>query len=597
MLINKNKSRILFVAIFFMAFQFLYAQSSFQPYLERSVSLTAIKQPVEKILNQLSEQAGCVFSYSTESVNVQQTATVKVVNKPVKIVLDEVFDHQVGYKTHGKYIILKWKNFPRKPADSHILEGYVFDKRTGKQVTEASVYDRKLMLSAITDQYGYFRIEIPRKHPIPNLCISKEGYSDTLLLSGTLNSSLKMMEVALNGNNRPKSHSTKFFPSWLVPNKLKIHSANLTDSIFRKVQFSLFPMVNTNALLTGNTQNDVSLNLTVGYVYAIRKCELGGIVNIVRTNAGACQLAGLGNIVGKTVSGFQAAGGFNIAHTVSGMQAAGAANIVKEKATVQAAGAVNIARNAQLQLSGAANIAKDTADVQLSGAINVAGENKVQVSGAINIAKNSSFQLTGVVNLADKTEVQISTVNVAKHVRRLQFGVVNIADSCSGIPIGFFSYVRSGYHRLEASIDESSFATVSYRSGVPLFHTSFEAGVAVKHSTDGLLAWGYGIGTSLGNARKMLFDIDLSARQFATTREFLPNGNQFRLYCGIDRKIATHLSIALGLSYNVLVYKNATDSQRQAYAQIAPYTVTDRQLSDNTHLQSWIGGKIALRFL
>jgi hypothetical protein len=370
-------------------------------------------------------------------------------------------------------------------------------------------------------------------------------------------------------------------------------------------------MVSTNALLTGNMQNDVSLNLTVGYVYAIRKFEVGGAINIVRTDASGCQLAGAGNIVGGTSSGFQGAGAFNIARTASGVQAAGAINIAFDKAPLQIAGAINSARNSALQLSGAINIGIDTANVQLSGAINIAKENQVQISGAVNMAQESSIQLSGAVNIAPKSattqitsainiagksNVQIATLNIARHAKNLQLGVINIADSCTGIPLGLFSYVKSGYHRLEASIDESSFVTIAYRSGVQRFHTFFEAGIATKQMPERLFTWGYGIGTSFGKTPKMLVDIDLSARQFATSRKFLQNGNQYRLYCGIDRKIASHLSVAVGVAYNMLIYKN-NEANQQAYSSIAPYTLTNQIAGNNTCIKSWIGGKVALRFL
>lgn len=210
--------------------------------------------------------------------------------------------------------------------------------------------------------------------------------------------------------------------------------------------------------------------------------------------------------------------------------------------------------------------------------------------------KSATTQITGAVNIAGKSNVQIAAVNIARHVKNLQLGVINIADSCSGIPLGLFSYVRSGYHRLEASIDESSFATIAYRSGVQRFHTFFEAGIATKQMPDRLFTWGYGIGTSLGKTPKMLVDFDLSVRQFATSRAFLQNGKHFKLYCGIDRKVASRLSIAVGVAYNMLVYKNSETNQ-QAYSSIAPYTLTNNIVGSNTCLKSWIGGKVALRFL
>lgn len=605
---------MLLPGLFFATTLLLRAQSPSTPYLERKVTLAVVKQPVEKILNQISDQTGCVFSYSTESVNVQNVATVRVVSKPVKIVLNDIFDDEVSYKSRGKYIILKKRKANRQSLETTILEGYVYDRGTGRQVTQASVYDKHLMLSAITDQYGYFRIEVPRNQQISNLFVSKAGYTDTLLVSTTLNSSRRILEVALNADRQHQQvkPSRKFPPQWLLPAKLQIHTANLTDSLFRKMQWSLLPMVNTNSLLTGNTQNDFSFNLTVGYVYAIRKCEVGAIVNIVRTNAGVCQLAGVGNIVGGVSSGFQGAGAFNVANSSAGVQASGAINVSLDKAPVQVSGAVNVARKSGMQWAGVINLAQDSGGYQFGGAVNIAGGNKMQISGSVNLSDNSDVQITGGVNLAagrvttqiaggvnvaSIANVQISPVNIASRVKGMQLGVINIADSCSGIPIGFFNYVRSGYHRWEVSMDEASFVTVAFRSGVNKFHTAFEAGFATKQTEDQIFVWGYGVGSSFGNARKTLFDIDLSMRQFATPGRMLTDGHQFKLYSGVDMRIARHFSLAVGASYNVLVNKTDSESQQRVFGQIAPYSLSDKVFYGNTAVRSWIGGKVALRFL
>ena len=602
--------------MFLFSFLSLQAQSASIPLLERRISVTAIKQPIEKILKQISEQAGCVFSYSAESISVQNVSSIMVTNKPLKIILNDIFGDKVYYKIREKYIILKKNKETPKLSGTKILEGYIYDQRTGKQLTEASIYDKKLRLSAITNQYGYFRIEVPKERLASSLSISKAGYSDTLILSFIPNSSRKMMEVALNTNNNkpaPGISFSKFLPKWLLPRRIDIHSTNLTDSLFRRVQLSLIPMVNTNSLLTGNTKNNFSINLTVGYVYAIQKCELGTGINIVRTNAGVFQVAGVGNIVGGNSYGFQGAGGFNVAHNASGLQSAGGINIVIDKAYLQIAGGVNIAKKAKVQVTGGVNMAKDTAVVQFAGGINITRETNTQITGGVNIAQNATFlqlapginyakesantQISGCVNLAKTADIQIGVVNIAKRLKTLQLGIVNIADSCLGIPFGLFSYIRSGYHHLEISMDEASFANIAFRSGVQSFHSSFSIGVQTKNLNEKIFTYGFGIGTSLRNQRKCLFDIDLCVNQFATSQKFLLDGNQFKLYSGIDRKVTHNTSLAAGLSFNLLINKTTSTYNQLMYSQIVPYTIGNQMFNNNTNLRSWVGGKVALRFL
>ena len=127
MQINKPTSKIFILSFFLFFFLSLQAQSVSIPLLERKVSLTVIRQPTEKVLKQISEQTGCVFSYSGELINVQNNSTVIVTNKPLKVVLNDLFGNKVSYRTRGKYIILKKNKETSKPADIKILEGYIYD--------------------------------------------------------------------------------------------------------------------------------------------------------------------------------------------------------------------------------------------------------------------------------------------------------------------------------------------------------------------------------------------------------------------------------------------------------------------------------------
>ena len=644
-MINKFISKKLFVSLFLFSFLILQAQTASIPLLERKITLTIINQPAQKILNQISEQVGCFFSYSPELINTHKVSTIVVANKPLKIVLNEVFDDKVELKTRGRYIILTKKVNPKSNV-TNMIEGYIYDKQTGNQLINASVYNKQLGLSAISNKYGYFQLEVPKNQQTPQIFISKVGYSDTLLFPSTQNLLSKLMEVNLKTRDKkPESGNnfTKFLPKWLLPRKIDIHSTNLTDSIFRKVQFSLLPMVNTNALLTGNTKNDFSVNLTVGYVYAIQKGELGAGLNIVRTNAGVCQLAGVGNIVGTNSYGLQAAGGFNVAQITHGIQSTGGINVARDKANIQTAGGVNISGKANAQAAGGVNFAKETAKLQIAGGINIVGNKaNIQTAGALNIAKQVNFQASGAINLArdtanlqitggvnitHKTSVQISAganlahdatllqltsglnyaaktsniqigvVNITKQLKTFQLGIVNIADSCTGIPFGLFSFVRTGYHRLELSVDETSFVNIAFRSGVQQFHTCFSAGILTKNLNKELFNYGFGVGTSIGNQTKCLFDIDVSINQFANSSKFLTDGRQFKLYGGIDRKLSKHTSLAVGISYNVLTSKTTSTEDQLLYSQIAPYTISNQLFNNNANLSSWIGGKVAFRFM
>ena len=84
---------------------------------------------------------------------------------------------------------------------------------------------------------------------------------------------------------------------------------------------------------------------------------------------------------------------------------------------------------------------KDIIGFQLAGFANVAANNAevVQIAGFSNTAKDTltGFQLSGFIN-------------TAKHVKGSQLGFINVCDTIEkGIPIGFISIVRKGYHTFE----------------------------------------------------------------------------------------------------------------------------------------------------
>lgn len=605
------------------------AQTS-EPLLERRVSVVVNNQATEFVLTSISKQAGLVFSYSPSAINVHNPVSINMVEKPVKMVLSALFHDEVNYKAKGNYIILR-KNTTRN-RDTRKIEGYVYDKKSGQKLTEASVYDKKLMLAAVTDKYGYFSLKVPSDKTLDDLRVSKNGYIDTLLLADT-DKAKNIIEIDLQSadslrvKSKQNTRWSRVVPSWLIPKQLKIHSRNLTDSVFRRIQFSFLPQVSTNSLLSGNTENDVAINLTVGYAYSVRTATVAGLLNIIRTNASVCQLAGIGNLTGGKSVGMQGAGIINYSDSVEGAQCAGVVNIAAKGVGVQGAGIANITRNAEAQLSGVVNLASGQAKIfQASGILNAATQSPLQLAGICNVARAKSniqlsgiankvdtatiqatgianaaastakVQVAGIINTASRVDVQVSgLINKASKVKTLQLGLVNVSDTCQGIPVGLFSYCKTGYHKLEMSYDEMMFARLSFRTGVKHFHTMFSAGMATAKRNEGIYTYGIGLGTSFGNVEKWLIDVELSSYQFFTSGNFDNNIQQSRLYVGIDRKVFKKMSVAVGLSYNALL-TDTQDAHYQDYQNLAPYAQATHSYANGRVLQSWLGATLALRF-
>jgi hypothetical protein len=633
---------------FFLMMVFLFlvkikAQSKALPVLEREVTFNANNETVQSILDKISKQAGFVFSYSSDAINANRRTSLDVKQKTVRQAIHLLFDGSVTCKAKGKYIILKKANPEASSSgNGQVVEGYLYDSRSGKKLSEASIYNKKLLVSSVTNSYGYFRLEIPSGETAGDLRISKQGYSDTLIQPLMSRSGFENIELSLKTNGKTidnTDHSFDFEPlnpswlhRWMISKDMRIHARNLTDTIFRKVQLSFLPFISTNKLLTGNAVNNVSFNMTVGYVKEVKAFEAGGVLNMVSGNAGYCQLGGVGNIVGDSSRGFQASGVLNIATTVKGVQAAGVLNRAKKiDHTVQLSGVVNMVDSAvqsfQLagvmnniksitgqQISGVINLSNAVSGFQLAGVTNLAGQiDGFQMAGVMNSASQiNGFQIAGVMNQAglmngfqvagvfnnarEMNGIQLSAcLNKATIANGVQIGLINIDDSCTKTPVGFFSYVKKGYHQLEISSDEVFYVNAAFRTGVKRFHNIFMAGIRPGDFGNPLWTFGYGVGTSFGNAKKITFDIDLSSQEVIKNSNLSQDANLYKLYLGIDKNITSKIALAAGLTYNLLLSGTRNKDYGSSFSKIPSYYFSNSAVGNGMNLKSWIGGKIALR--
>ena len=321
-----------------------YSQTNAVPPLERKVTINVSGKPASEFLTSIAAQTGVVFSYNPDIVS-NTPIHLNVTNKPVRQTLNLAFKGTIKYKVKGKYIILqKINRQDESEKKEKIVEGYIFDSESGKEVDNATVYNKDKLVSVNTDEYGYFRVEMPKGDTVTQLKISKVGYSDTLIVNvqdtfpgHTVE--LKIVPLRQRVGELIDSLTQNFkIPNWLLPRKLQISSINMSDSIFSKLNFCLVPGVSTNKLFGGNTVSDVSFNLTVGYIQDVRLVEFGSFFNIDRLGGPLFQYAGYGNIVGGEVRGVQMSGFFNYARSARWGQITGFMNIVANGTKYQIVG-------------------------------------------------------------------------------------------------------------------------------------------------------------------------------------------------------------------------------------------------------------------
>lgn len=76
------------------------------PVLERKVTIFAQNERIDLLLKRISQEAGCVFSYSSSAIDVSKTVSGNFSNRPLREVLEVIFEGEVEIKQKGVYVIL-----------------------------------------------------------------------------------------------------------------------------------------------------------------------------------------------------------------------------------------------------------------------------------------------------------------------------------------------------------------------------------------------------------------------------------------------------------------------------------------------------------
>ena len=130
---------------------------------ERLISVDIKNQPLNDVLEIISNQGNFYFSYNSNILKKDSLVSITVSNKPLKQVLELLFKNRYTYRISGNYVILRLaENLPaplEKTPDNndYVVSGYVIDKETGEGVRDASVYEKQYLQSALTDAKWLFR--------------------------------------------------------------------------------------------------------------------------------------------------------------------------------------------------------------------------------------------------------------------------------------------------------------------------------------------------------------------------------------------------------------------------------------------------------
>lgn len=579
------------------------------PLLERTITIRASGEKVTSVLTRIGQEAGFSFSYNSSIISSEQTVTLNLTQKSVRDVLNEIFGGSMNYKEKSNYLILTRAPLPpvKNNVTQIIVNGYVEDKKTGLKIPNASVYDKHSITSAVTDEYGYFKLRLEKKQDSILLSVSKKNYYDTLVsITDPSNQYFTIamrpveLDIATVKTDVPVVDSVvaEKKEEFVMPYESEPNVQNIRDTLHRLVQVSFLPFIGTNDRLSGNVINDYSINFLGGYSMGTKQIELGFFFNIDRADVSWLQIGGFGNLVGRDMYGIQMAGFFNAnGGEVKAIQLAGFSN-------------TNLGESIGVQVAGFANAnLRSMNGVQVAGFGNYSnGKSRgVQVAGVTNVHLGDYYgsQVAGLTNINTGKITGSQTAgffNYGRKVNGTQIGLINYADSLGGVPIGLFSIVnRGGYHKVEVSADEVFYTNLAFRTGVRKFYTILQAGFKPDQSFNqndtSVWSFGYGLGTSRKITRWWYLDFDVTAQHvnkgsFTNALSLL---NKF--YVGFDFQVAKKFSIATGVTLNGYLTRSTHNEYPVMFTDYKPNVFYDRIIDRDVNLKMWLGGKVALRFL
>ena len=570
------KSVYVFIVFFFAQIHIVFGQHSADiPKLNRRISLNIEKQKLGEVLDQIAQKGGFRFSYSGTVFDPDSVVSIQATGEPVRDILDRLFELKADYRVSNDYIILRsavlrffiQPEIIKTDEKHYLISGYVIDEQSGKKVSDASIYEKRLLESALSDQNGYFRMRIRGNHQSVILTVSKEAYRDTSLM---FLSTVTIKPEGYTYEDESFSYASNLVERlgigrFLVSAKQRIQSLNisgfLTNSPF---QASLIPGLSSHGMFSSQVVNKASLNLIGGYTAGLDGVELAGLFNISKNDVRYVQLAGLSNVVGGSLQGFQAGGLFNsVLDSLNGFQAAGLGNDVRKSVGGwQAAGVFNHVR---MNLNG------------------------MQVAGVSNLVSNHTrgLQVSGVGNITSKEMrgIQIGGLfNYAKNLKGLQVGLINVADTSSGFSLGLINWVSKGYHKLSLASTDVFNQQLAIKSGNPkLYSMLIAAGNFTGNNK--VYSAGYGLGHHRDFNKWLSASAELSAQGIYLGYWDYPNvlgklqlNAQFRLVKGV--------SLFGGPSYSVYRTDPLSQTDVGYKRDIAPASA---KIIDNGKVRSWTG--------
>ena len=158
--------------------------------LNRNVSIEISRQRLDNVLEILSNKGNFYFSYNSSIIKKDSIVSFSVSNRTVRQVLDLLLPDHYEFRESGNYIIIRKApititlvtNKAATQENFYTVSGYVLDDETGEWIRYASIYEKNMLVSAMTNESGFFKLRLKKKSGLAAITVSKEFYHDTTVM-------------------------------------------------------------------------------------------------------------------------------------------------------------------------------------------------------------------------------------------------------------------------------------------------------------------------------------------------------------------------------------------------------------------------------
>lgn len=516
--------------------------------LDRVITLDQGDVTAEELLESVQKQGDFLLSYNAGLISSKHVVSGDYQAVPAQQILTDVFGTQVEFVHRGRYVIVRESREAAASKEEVRLQGTVRNAKTGEVLSDVSVYDARNLDATLSDGSGGYDLKVQAEDEYIDLMVSRSYFRDTLVRVPKSNDiqldlALSPDSSATNGWFKSRVDSL-FLVKLLVPFQSLKHMQNIQLSEDRSWQVSFLPFLGTNGRLSGEVTNKYSFNVVAGYAKGLDGVEFGGFANINREEATGAQFAGATNITGGRFAGAQFAGVCN----------------------------VNIGKTEAAQFAGVCNVAADT----LAG-----------------------FQAAGFANISAKRThgTQISGFfNYARGLRGVQIGIINVADTIeSGLAIGLFSYVKSGFHVFELGHHDVLTGRAQYKTGSNGFYNIFSLGYRYD-SQHPLWSYGYGFGTQKYAGKRFFVGAELLAHSMHPFDRWLDEINMLnQLNLNLGFNFSKRLAITAGPVLNNYVSRMQHPELENIGFEVMQSPFYDKT-TNGTRVAFWVGYQVGIRF-